>query len=307
MNFTFQDLNPSNIGEYNKNMENKGKQLIAFLADWCGHCQNFKPTWEKFQNKLKCNKQITENGYIVTCSNDMINGLPSDIQKPEGFPSVYLYNGKEFVTELSGDRSEDSLKKLVENHMLTDKPNPPKIVEIPDDTSEKTENKEKETGNKEKETGNKEKETGNKKKETGNKKKETGKKKKKNKKNIGGGKFTRRVGRAAMSVIRTARRMDNKNKAKAKKAWKQADKAYKESLTEAAIRERTGQSSNPLDPPRQVPINYQSSHLPQKTIQEGFLGSIIKSLGFAGKKSKRKSKRNSKRKSKKNSKKKSKK
>ena len=49
------DLNDGNIDKFAKDMPNHGKVFIAFLADWCGHCQNFKPEWEKIKSHLKEN------------------------------------------------------------------------------------------------------------------------------------------------------------------------------------------------------------------------------------------------------------
>lgn len=27
--------------------------IVLFYADWCGHCRNFKPTWNEFKNQMK--------------------------------------------------------------------------------------------------------------------------------------------------------------------------------------------------------------------------------------------------------------
>ncbi len=29
------------------------KTLALFKAEWCGHCQAFKPTWNKLKNEMK--------------------------------------------------------------------------------------------------------------------------------------------------------------------------------------------------------------------------------------------------------------
>ena len=52
MVLTIIDLDQLNTKNYSKKMKKNGYQLIAYLADWCGHCVEFKPKWNIIKQKL---------------------------------------------------------------------------------------------------------------------------------------------------------------------------------------------------------------------------------------------------------------
>ena len=127
-------LNDSNIKDYANTMENKQRQLIAFLADWCGHCQTFKPEWERFKNIIQKDNENMRNGVslkypydgeIVTASDKTMMGLPCK-DKPGGFPTVSIYEGTNLLENYSGERNAESLleyirKKFPKNITTTNK------------------------------------------------------------------------------------------------------------------------------------------------------------------------------------------
>ena len=63
-----------NIGELDEGFQNNNKlapgpgkcALVFFYADWCGHCQRFKPEWNKFKNEMN-NKVV--NGKVLVLWN----------------------------------------------------------------------------------------------------------------------------------------------------------------------------------------------------------------------------------------------
>jgi protein disulfide-isomerase A6 len=93
--------------KYNK----KSPTLMLFHADWCGHCQNFMPNFDKFSNNinksklniLKFNADTDQN----TIKSFNING----------FPTVLLHdpNSKRFI-QYTGDRSITDLVKFVSDN-----------------------------------------------------------------------------------------------------------------------------------------------------------------------------------------------
>ena len=99
-------LNFKNSNSNEKLTVDKNNQIIFMYADWCGHCQQFKPEWEAFEGWCK------NNG--VTCN--AINGGDESnsqlVQKYgiEGFPTVLKCdkNGNK-VSEYLGDRNKDGL------------------------------------------------------------------------------------------------------------------------------------------------------------------------------------------------------
>ena len=83
------------------------KTLTLIKADWCGHCQRFKETWEALPTKIK---------YINFKTLD--NDLNKDEIKKYEFkvvPSIFLEDGDD-ITEYTGKRDIESLKKFVESN-----------------------------------------------------------------------------------------------------------------------------------------------------------------------------------------------
>lgn len=84
--------------------------IKLFWVDWCGHCNKFKPVW----NKLK--KENTEDvNYVdVNCEKEKELSHKEGIQ---GFPTIRLYDGDgHLLEELEGSRDEDNIKNLIKNH-----------------------------------------------------------------------------------------------------------------------------------------------------------------------------------------------
>lgn len=84
-------------------------QICLYFAEWCGHCKNFKPTWNLLKNKYKRNKNYEFIDYDCTNSNV---GDPRDKNMVEGFPTIIIEkNGKRIRYE--GDRSMSAIEKIL--------------------------------------------------------------------------------------------------------------------------------------------------------------------------------------------------
>ena len=79
------------------------KTLILFKADWCGHCNKFKPVWEKLQQ--------TEKIKFVTYDADQHKNEVKSFQV-QGFPTLLLKRGNEAI-EYTGGRDLNSLKEFI--------------------------------------------------------------------------------------------------------------------------------------------------------------------------------------------------
>ena len=107
------DLNDGNIDKFAKDMPNHGKVFIAFLADWCGHCQNFKPEWEKIKSHLKDNPD--GSGHVVTVNDKHMQKLPG--KQPSGFPTMSLYNGKDHIKDYDKGRNMPEVLQFIKEHL----------------------------------------------------------------------------------------------------------------------------------------------------------------------------------------------
>jgi len=88
---------------------NKAIDLYFFKADWCGHCKNFRETWNALADKF----------------NDKINFISYDSDKDqkkikewrvEGFPTL-IYRKGTTATEYNGDRDINSLINFIKNEI----------------------------------------------------------------------------------------------------------------------------------------------------------------------------------------------
>ncbi len=111
------DLDDSNIGQFAKEMSSHGMVFIAFLADWCGHCQHFKPEWEKIKTHLK--KHSEGSGHVVTSNDKHMQELPC--KQPSGFPTMSLYKGTKHIKDYDGGRNMPEVLKFIKDHLKKQK------------------------------------------------------------------------------------------------------------------------------------------------------------------------------------------
>ena len=84
--------------------------IKLFWVDWCGHCNRFKPVW----NKLKRENTEDVNYVDVNCEKEKELAHKEGIQ---GFPTIRLYDADgQLLEELEGSRDEDNIKNLIKNH-----------------------------------------------------------------------------------------------------------------------------------------------------------------------------------------------
>lgn len=87
--------------------------LVAFTAEWCGHCKKLKPEWKKLveDNDKKC--------LLVNADNEKEKELHKK-HKIEGFPTIRFYpkglNDTSNYIEHSGERSAKGLKAFLKKH-----------------------------------------------------------------------------------------------------------------------------------------------------------------------------------------------
>jgi len=63
--------------------------VVLIHADWCGHCQTFKPLWEQYK------KIPGRNVPMASINERMLSKTPLKDAKLDGFPSTVVYSGKD--------------------------------------------------------------------------------------------------------------------------------------------------------------------------------------------------------------------
>jgi len=99
------ELNDSN---YLVGGGNKKNLLYLFKADWCGHCKNFKSTWNKLKEEL--NKDIEFITYDSNKDSNIIKEF--NIQ---GYPTIILKK-KNKAIEYMGNRNINDIKEFINKY-----------------------------------------------------------------------------------------------------------------------------------------------------------------------------------------------
>jgi len=92
------------------NLRGGGKRkLILFKADWCGHCQAFKPVWNQVQKELK-----QDNLEFVTLDSEKDE---KTIKKYDikGFPTIILETGDKKI-EFQGMRNLEAIQYFLQDN-----------------------------------------------------------------------------------------------------------------------------------------------------------------------------------------------
>tara|TARA_B110000305_G_C19303526_1_gene570341 strand:+ start:329 stop:700 length:372 start_codon:yes stop_codon:yes gene_type:complete len=109
------EITKGNINEFKK-IYGKENIIILFYAEWCGACQRFKPTWDKFTENFHKDKnskkvkvlQIEDSQLSSTKRNKIIKEL---INKFQGYPTVFYIKSDKTVDMLIGsDKTTRQLK-----------------------------------------------------------------------------------------------------------------------------------------------------------------------------------------------------
>lgn len=90
------------------------KKAILYYTDWCGHCKNFKPKW----NKIKMSKILKNKGIDLTEIN--VGELPEEKQKEireeiPGVPTIIVVSGDDRTVYLGPMEIDDVVEYIVED------------------------------------------------------------------------------------------------------------------------------------------------------------------------------------------------
>ena len=98
------------FGELRKILDKHPLVLVLVYADWCGHCQHFKPEWRNLANSR------TRNMAMVSVRDDVFPKSPlNNLVTPEGFPTVAVVSKANNVAVNLPSREPTMLNNLVSN------------------------------------------------------------------------------------------------------------------------------------------------------------------------------------------------
>ena len=100
----------SNIDDFNNEVKHNSA-IIFVLADWCGHCQDFKP---KINDYVQHMSNSNNNGIIALFDDNTMkeaNNMPSI----NGFPSVFSMRNGTKHQDYNGERSKEGLINFSNN------------------------------------------------------------------------------------------------------------------------------------------------------------------------------------------------
>jgi hypothetical protein len=84
-----------------------GNWMVLYYAEWCGHCQQMKPEWQKVITSSAESPQFN----IADIESTHIAEMPN---KPaiQGFPTIKMYNNGREVANFQDDRVANKIKRF---------------------------------------------------------------------------------------------------------------------------------------------------------------------------------------------------
>ena len=89
------------------NTVKKGKMMVVFVANWCGHCQHLKPIWHKMERALKKAKCVN-NGIIGMIYSDYRERVNVS-NNCNGYPTIKMYKDGKVLNDWNGDWTTDGV------------------------------------------------------------------------------------------------------------------------------------------------------------------------------------------------------
>lgn len=105
----------TNAANFNSTLGNSGKKLVLFYADWCGHCTNFKPTWEEVSSSVNTSNETKLISINVGDKTSESEQLMQEYNV-SGFPTIVLIdqtNQQKSMEQYEGARDKSSLETYI--------------------------------------------------------------------------------------------------------------------------------------------------------------------------------------------------
>ncbi len=101
---------PGQFGQLSKLLGKNPVVLVFVYADWCGHCQHFKPDWKKLE------ATPNRNMAMVSIRDDAFKNSPlNNLVTPEGYPTLSFVSKANNVAINLPTRDPEILENIVTN------------------------------------------------------------------------------------------------------------------------------------------------------------------------------------------------
>lgn len=91
-------------------------KVIFFHADWCGHCQDFKPEWRKFKQAVKENTNYEGKVMLKEYNSDKDKEVFAKYNV-KAFPHIILETTDGHIREFKGGRNKAELVAFLNDNM----------------------------------------------------------------------------------------------------------------------------------------------------------------------------------------------
>ena len=93
------------------NKDSSKKRMVFYYADWCGHCTNTKPEWQKLEDMYANDDSVS----IEKVNEESMSNQDKSALKIEGYPTIILFvNGNAISYE--GARSASNFKSFIDKN-----------------------------------------------------------------------------------------------------------------------------------------------------------------------------------------------
>ena len=98
------EVNSKNAEKFKNIVKEDKPVLMLYYAEWCPHCQIFKPTWKDIQEELKSKRNIR----VAEVEYKDLSFIPKKYKEIISFPTLRVIKGGKIVGEYNAVRTKEN-------------------------------------------------------------------------------------------------------------------------------------------------------------------------------------------------------
>ena len=100
----------NSAAQYNTNLTKKPVVIVLYYMDGCGHCDEMKPEWKKFEKYAKNSNKF--DGMVAKINARHLNDIEGD-KDVMGYPTIFRLLNKKKHEEYEGERTLNGFKQFL--------------------------------------------------------------------------------------------------------------------------------------------------------------------------------------------------